>query len=640
MNKLLLTCFLALLCLVGRYLIASHKVADSPGAELLHRSDSPNREGETLPDSFTADEQGIGFLSLTLDSKTHRTSVIGHPTSLPSPVFRLRSSPNQTATSLSGAPRSDDPLHRPLVLSEVEASVSRLPSPHPTSQGQKGGAPSIPSNGMLYIELDAALPSDSLYLRFWDHLVSERMTVTPGSPMAVPTQEGNFFEGNINYRIATAPFPVVDSYGYFSIGKGKNTLAKHWYYFPSDRIRIRFDFQKGSLAFGGPNASFYRVQHELDRAFREVQFNASPILISGNPETLFKDSLSSALWNRVLTHPEDLYVRMQVISTAEQAWEEFERFISHPYTDHPAWKTVESQSNVLTTEQQALLQARIKGEILFQGMLKSEMAMDLILADPEKFQMISDWVSKMELETVRFSHPLLAQGTFQWAILNAYASNQQVLEVLRPLSHQLRDEVIAFYLLDNFNRMGEQLPQIIQSSLAMVESPWITQRLQAMEETRKGSFMGEGMQDQNGQALDFSQFKGKSVLIHYWISGCKFCIDNYKNVMRELSEKYANDPDIVILTVNGDKSPENWKKSLATGQYASPSSLNLWVPQGTGLLKTYNISSFPQKMLIGPNGGIQLQTVTYMSVDDLSEKLAAIRNESIADFSQHQTKDL
>ncbi|MDP3198928.1 MAG: TlpA disulfide reductase family protein [Algoriphagus sp.] len=627
MNKLLLTCFLALLCLVGRYLVAQSKVVRSPGAELLHRSDSPNREGAILPDTFIEYTNGAEISSSPLPS---------------SGPWTVDSGPrNETATSLSGAhypngsqARSDDNLPR---SSEIRNPKSEIVLPtsglslvdNTTSQGQEeGNTPARVENGMLYLELASPVPSDSLYLRFWDQLVSERRTVTPGVSLVIPGEDGNFFEGSRNFRVFITQFPNAETHGFFSIGKGQNTLAKHWYYFQGDRVRIRAYLQAGTLLFGGPEAEFYKTQYELDRVFLEEKFNADPILISGNMESIFQDSLSAALWKKAQSRPDDLYVKMKVITTAEEAWKEFETYIANSYIDHPAWKLLSAQS--LSDEQTSVLESRIKGEILYSAMNKSELAMELILRDPKKFQLVADWVAEMKLEKMSYSHPLLAQGTYQWAMMKAFASNQHMLEVIRPLALQLREEVIAFCLLDNFNRLGDQLSGLIQSSLTMVESPWIKTRLEQLSETNAGIFIGEGLQDVSGKMVNLSQLKGKTLLIHFWISGCKFCLYEYQNVMREISEKYADDPNIQIMTVNADVSVDNWKKSLSTGEYTSESSLNLWVPQGTGLLKTYSIHSFPQKMIIGPDGIVNLQSINKMELDDLANRLEAISNSSIS----------
>jgi thiol-disulfide isomerase/thioredoxin len=114
MEKFLLTCFLALLCLYGSTTIA--RVADSPtdGADLVDKVSGPHRGGETRPDTYSSEEFGLfdkyldpgageetsGSLpapvtvsahQIRKDHKTpesgkHRSSDTGHPTPLPSPV--------------------------------------------------------------------------------------------------------------------------------------------------------------------------------------------------------------------------------------------------------------------------------------------------------------------------------------------------------------------------------------------------------------------------------------------------------------------------------------------------------------------------------------------------------------------------
>lgn len=133
MNKLLLTCFLALLCLVGRYLVAQSKVVRSPGAELLHRSDSPNREGPILPDIFLKETYGAEISSLPINSSGPWT-VDGGPKY---ETASLRSSAPATAGT-----RSDDNLHR---SSEIRNPKSEIVLPtsgfslvdNSTSQGQE-----------------------------------------------------------------------------------------------------------------------------------------------------------------------------------------------------------------------------------------------------------------------------------------------------------------------------------------------------------------------------------------------------------------------------------------------------------------------------------------------------------------------
>ena len=84
----------------------------------------------------------------------------------------------------------------------------------PGFPGQEGLVPSARlGEGTLYFELSKSQDLDSLTLRFWDHLISERMNVTPGTKKMVPGAEGNMFEGS--FRSSLRPFPNQIPMGIF-----------------------------------------------------------------------------------------------------------------------------------------------------------------------------------------------------------------------------------------------------------------------------------------------------------------------------------------------------------------------------------------------------------------------------------------
>ncbi|GAB3219520.1 hypothetical protein GCM10027454_09250 [Algoriphagus aestuariicola] len=448
------------------------------------------------------------------------------------------------------------------------------------------------------------------------------------------------FEGSRNYYVFTTPFPDADSHGFFSIGKGRNALAKHWIYFPGDRLRIRTDLLAGSLVFGGPDADFYRLQYEVDLAFREEQFNTAPVLLFTDSATFLQDPVKAGLWTQSGTRPQDIFVRLRLVESTEEAWSEFEAFANNSWLDHPAMKVLERYVSLLPPERLDLVETAIKGQLFYTGINKAEAAWPHIQKDPQKVARLREWVAGFWLTDSPYSHPLLAQGLYQWSIMEAMAGQKPISEVFAALPNPLREEVIAFYILDNFNRMEDRLPGIIAQNLPLVESPWIRERLEALADSDSRMFSAAGMYLEDGSMLNPKALEGKTLLIHFWISGCKFCLYDYQTVMRELSATYADDDQVQIVTVNADASPDTWRKSLATGDYTSESALNLWVPKGTGLLKSHRIHSFPQKLLVSPDGHIQLQTINHQSVDELSTKLESMRPASTPAFSPPQTTDL
>ncbi|TXE13489.1 TlpA family protein disulfide reductase [Algoriphagus aquimarinus] len=488
--------------------------------------------------------------------------------------------------------------------------------------GQEGLVPSARlEEGTLYFELSKSQDLDSLTLRFWDHLISERMNVTPGTKKMVPGAEGNMFEGSMKFQVFTSPFPESDTHGYFSVNSGRDKLIRQWIYFPEDRVRIRADLAAGLLLFGGPDAAFYRLQYEVDRAFKEDQFNANPILFSSNREFYRSDSLSETLWQQSRTRPEDLYVQMQLISNAEEGWEELEKYISSNWLEHPASGILDRYSTLLSAERLNLVEAAIKGQLLFTAINKADLAWPAIQQDPAKMAKLKEWVEGFYLQDQEYSHPLLAQAMFQFSLMEAQATQTPIEQVYRELPNPLREEVIAFYVLDNFNRMENRLPGIISKNLPLLQSEWIKSRFENLLANVRDPFSAEGIFLPDGSQLDSAIIQGKTVLIHFWISGCKFCLEEHQRVMADLSERYQGSEDVLIMTVNGDANKENWKRSLATGKYTSESSLNTWVPLNTGILKSYSVYSYPQKMIISQDGAIQLQSIVRMELQDLINRL-------------------
>ncbi|RIW13104.1 hypothetical protein D0X99_16975 [Algoriphagus lacus] len=504
--------------------------------------------------------------------------------------------------------------------------------PHRSVSNREGET--LPDNlpGRLYLELATSVAADSLDLRFWDHLVSDRMTVNPGIPISVPAIEGNMFEGSRSYYVFEVPLPQVDSYGFFSIGRGKNTLGKHWFYFPSDRVRLRADLLSGSLIFGGPDADFYRLQHEVDLAFKEVQFNTDPVLFSSS-DSFLQDSLTAKLWEQSQTKPEDLYVKMRLINSSEAAWSEFEQFVELPWLGHPAMEVLDRYVGKISQERLELVETGIRGRLLFQGINKAELAWPLIQNDPSKLAKVREWVDGYFLKEITYSYPQLAQGVYQWSLMGSMALRKPIQQVFAALPNPLREEVIAFYILDNFNRMEDRLPDIIAQNLPLVESPWIIERLNHLLETGQKEFVPTGMLKEDGNVLDPNLIKGKTLLIHFWINGCKFCLYDHQTVMKELSAKFQNDPNVLILTVNADPDAQTWKMGLESGDYTSPEELNTWVPKGSGILETYGIHSFPQKMIIGPDGKVRLQTIDRMDTEELYRRLMEVSKSSPSTIS-------
>ena len=63
----------------------------------------------------------------------------------------------------------------------------------------------------------------------------------------------------------------------------------------------------------------------------------------------------------------------------------------------------------------------------------------------------------------------------------------------------------------------------------------------------------------NGETLSLDMFKGKFVLVDFWASWCKPCIENMRPLI-DIKKRYANDFDVCAITL--DKLPGAWKNRI------------------------------------------------------------------------------
>ena len=596
MEKFLQTCFLALLCLAGSPSSAQSRVADSPPEEPLYpsalhvspHSGDTHRGGAILPDTFLKVQQHTAA-----DCKLQTGDC-------QSPEFGL-----------------------------VDAIGS---------VGQEGGISSAQmGEGMLYIEIASADPPDTLWVTYWEHLLRDQLSVTPGTSIPVPGSYGNLFEGSLQKMVYRFEFPSGITDGFFSIGKGKSTLIHQWYFSSSDRVRIRFDLITGKTLFGGPEGDFYQTQHLLDQLFAQEQFNSDPVMVSVSKEGLFQDSLSSRLYKKALGQPDDLSVKLKVLATDSEKWGEFQDRSQMRLDSHPASGLLHQTSDSMADHQYSLLSARIAGELLSTGLTWAEMGRAVPASDPVQLQLFLDWIDEFGLDSLDIPHPLLIQGKSRLISLMAKLGDKKFLEEWKGFDSPLKDEVLAIYLLANFNSLGDELLPLLDSGQQLVSTSWITEKLESLASAYRSPVVSEGLADISGNPVDLKDFRGETLLIHFWISGCKFCIEDYRGVMQDLTEKYSGEPGVRIISVNMDKDRTSWLKSLDSGRYTSPLMLNLKASSGSGMAQHYRIHSFPQKMIVGRDSQVRLQLVTHLDFAKLSALLDRISNESSLSFSPTQT---
>lgn len=114
------------------------------------------------------------------------------------------------------------------------------------------------------------------------------------------------------------------------------------------------------------------------------------------------------------------------------------------------------------------------------------------------------------------------------------------------------------------------------------------------------------LQDASGKLVKLSDFKGKTVLIDFWYTGCGGCELYYGKVLSKV-EKELHGKDIEFIAISMDRGKERWLKSIKSNQYTSEHATNLYTG-GVGfkheVSTRYGIFSFPTLIVVDKEGKI------------------------------------
>jgi len=110
--------------------------------------------------------------------------------------------------------------------------------------------------------------------------------------------------------------------------------------------------------------------------------------------------------------------------------------------------------------------------------------------------------------------------------------------------------------------------------------------------------------DGDGTAVRLSDFKGKTVFLHFWASWCKNCREEMPFI-QALYDRKRSDPDFVLLSVVYREDPAETMRYMEANGYDIP----LYTDPGEETAKTYGVTGVPETFVIGADGILKKRVI-------------------------------
>ncbi|GAB3665177.1 hypothetical protein GCM10028791_40880 [Echinicola sediminis] len=497
-------------------------------------------------------------------------------------------------------------------------TYSQVASPPATEGPENAPAPVV-----VYGEIKGYQSIDSLRIIIWEEFFNRHIHIPQEEHHMVPLETGNFVEGAHGAQVFEFRIDDPAAYQWISVRDKSIKLIDRFLVRARDRVRIRFDRLTGQTFFGGPAAPYYEVQQLVRNSLEQSDFNQAPIMVTNNKERTLSHAPMDSLYRLAEKRESDIHLVMDFFTPGEAMLQYVEDLLQSPLSAHPAFEIINLYEGKVEQEFLDILRGEVMGRLLERpvSFLSDAYRDDALSKDLlEKVSEIIDGISLSPESQAKA--PLLVKTQMEFAKLKAKAEGSGLLAQLDQAPAPLCDRLYAYYVFEYIKQMENPDP-VLRRGLEIIGTPWIREKFSELLalHSQGAPLLPITVLDKQGHEVKLEQFRDKTVFLYFWIDGCKFCKDFYQHSLKEVMAHYEDDPEVVFLTVNGDRKMDRWLGSVDSGIFCDPEGNNFYANRPSPVFEDYKITSFPYKMLLSPGYRIYRQALSGNDPDKLIEAI-------------------
>jgi len=379
---------------------------------------------------------------------------------------------------------------------------------------------------------------------------------------------------------------------YFSMWLSDNVwekaILKEFHFEPGDHVKMMLNRTKSpngyNLKFSGAGSAKYRCQNEFEDAVRSVD---------RNNKAEFTDE-GYNIDNKTLKYIEVLY---KIIEKYKPEMSDYSYNLLHAdvvgHMLRSIFSTVYARLSILIERKDTLGFKKAADD--FTGKFKYDFTNNI----PEN----------VLVDSKEYADFLLRKIECKVIVENRMVDYKIIYQNIKEVkSSRLRDKMMANFIARSWIRMNDDFEGILNDALECVKDQEALVKLKKFKHHDRGNkAYNFSLPDVKGKMVSLDDFKGKVVFVDFWFTGCTYCKLYYKHELSVVEKMYEHNPDVVFITISIDDDKEMWLKSLNGGEYTSAKAINLYTNgEGirSGVIKYYNIFSYPCPMLIGKKAQI------------------------------------